>query len=61
VYGSRLDLSHLTEDWPVKLEKLLESEGNGLLDAVIDSAGRDIAEKISKLLKSGGKVVAYGM
>jgi len=39
----------------------LQKEGNGLLDAVIDSAGGDIAEKTSKILKPGGRIVAYGM
>lgn len=60
-YTPEPDLSRLTEGWPVELGKLLEREGNGLLDAVIDSAGRDIADKTSKLLKPGGKIVAYGM
>ena len=50
-----------TEDWHVKLGSLLEKENSGLLDAVIDSAGRDIVEKTLKLLKPGGKIVAYGM
>ena len=54
-------LSHIVEDWPTQLGKLLQREGNGLLDAVIDSAGRNIAEQTSKLLKLGGKIVAYGM
>ena len=58
---SEPDPSHLAEDWPVKLEKLLERENNGLLDAVIDSAGRDIVDKTSKLLKPGGRIVVYGM
>lgn len=55
------ELPHLLDDWPVKLGNLLETENNGLLDAVIDSAGRDIVDKTSKLLKPGGKIVAYGM
>jgi len=57
----QFDLSHIAEDWPAQLGKLLQREGNGLLDAVIDSAGRNIAEQTSKLLKPGGKIVAYGM
>ena len=57
---SKLICCH-TEDWHVKLGNLLEKENNGLLDAVVDSAGRDIVEKTSKLLKPGGKIVAYGM
>lgn len=60
-YPSQLDLSHLVEDWSSRLERLLQNEGKGLLDAVIDSAGRDIVEQTSKLLKPGGKIVAYGM
>ena len=31
------------------------------LDSVIDSAGGDIMKQTLKLLKSGGKVVCYGM
>lgn len=57
----QLYLAHFSEDWSAQLGKLLQKEGNGLLDAVIDSAGRDIAGQTSKLLKSGGKIVAYGM
>jgi NADPH:quinone reductase-like Zn-dependent oxidoreductase len=61
VYPSQHGLSHLAEDWSAQLGKLLQKEGNGLLDAVIDSAGRDIAEQTAKLLKPGAKIVAYGM
>ena len=60
-YPSQLDLSHFAEDWPAQLGKLLQKEGNGLLDAVVDSAGRDIVEHTVKLLKAGAKVVLYGM
>jgi NADPH:quinone reductase-like Zn-dependent oxidoreductase len=51
----------IADDWPTILGELLEKEKNGLLDAVIDSAGRDIVEQTSKLLKPGGRIVAYGM
>ena len=44
-----------------QLEQLPEKEGNGLMDAAIDSSGRDVVEKMSKLLKPGGKVVVYGV
>lgn len=52
---------HLAEDWPVQLGELLRKEGSGLLDAVIDSAGRDIVEQTANLLKPGAKIVIYGM
>jgi len=58
---SQLDLSRFTEDWPDQLGRLLQKEGKGLLDAVIDSAGRDIVERTVKLLKPGAKIVLYGM
>ena len=60
-HTSRIYLYRLAEDWPTQLGKLLQKEGTGLLDAVIDSAGRDIIEQTSKLLKPGAKIVAYGM
>ena len=60
-YLSRLDPSHSTEDWPAQLGKLLQKEGNGLLVAVIDSAGSDIVERTVKILKPGAKIVLYGM
>ncbi|KAF9651499.1 NAD(P)-binding protein [Thelephora ganbajun] len=59
--GVKGGVNYKHEDWPVQLGTLLQKEGNGLLDAVIDSAGRDIVEKTSKLLKPGGKIVAYGI
>jgi NADPH:quinone reductase-like Zn-dependent oxidoreductase len=31
------------------------------LDVVIDSAGGEILQQTSKILKSGGRVVVYGM
>ena len=60
-YLSKLELSHFAEDWPAQLGKLLQREGNGLLDAVIDSAGKDIVERTAKILKPGARIVVYGM
>jgi len=60
-FGVKGGVNYKHEDWPIKLGKLLERENNGLLDAVIDSAGREIVDKTSKLLKPGGKIVAYGI
>lgn len=60
-FGIRGGINYRHKDWHVKLGNLLEKENNGLLDAVVDSAGRDIVEKTSKLLKPGGKIVAYGI
>jgi NADPH:quinone reductase-like Zn-dependent oxidoreductase len=58
---SEHNLFYPVEDWPSELVKMLEKEHNGLLDAVIDSAGRGIVDQTSKLLKPGGRIVAYGM
>jgi len=46
--------------WSTDLGKLLK-EQNAALDAVIDSAGGDILSQTSRLLKSGGRLVVYGM
>jgi NADPH:quinone reductase-like Zn-dependent oxidoreductase len=45
----------------VELAKLLKGTQRPYLDVVIDSAGGDIVSQTSKLLKSGGKFVCYGM
>jgi hypothetical protein len=46
------------EDWPKALEKLL---GGTLLDSVIDSAGGPISQQVGRVLRSGGRIVLYGM
>ena len=46
------------EDWPEALEKLL---GGTLLDSVIDSAGGPISQQVGRVLRSGGRIVLYGM
>jgi NADPH:quinone reductase-like Zn-dependent oxidoreductase len=42
----------LPEDWPSQLSKIL---GEALLDCVIDSAGGEILQQTTKILKGGGK------
>ncbi|EIN07030.1 NAD(P)-binding protein [Punctularia strigosozonata HHB-11173 SS5] len=54
------------DSWPDVLGELLQSSaksdgGKPLLDAVIDSAGGPIMQKIGRRLKQGGRVVCYGM
>jgi NADPH:quinone reductase-like Zn-dependent oxidoreductase len=51
----------LIENWPQELSSLVGSDNKPMLDVVIDSAGGDIMGQVSKILKSGGKVVCYGM
>ncbi|TFY75749.1 hypothetical protein EWM64_g8262 [Hericium alpestre] len=43
------------------LEKLLKANGQTSLNSVIDSGGDDIARKLNKILKQGGRIVCYGM
>ena len=50
----------LSVTWPSDLGELLK-EQNATLDAVIDSAGGDILNQTSRLMKAGGKLVCYGM
>lgn len=56
-------VNYKDKDWPKQLEKLLaQHNGKGAkLSAAIDSAGGEIMAQLSKVLKSGGKVVVYGM
>jgi NADPH:quinone reductase-like Zn-dependent oxidoreductase len=53
-------LTQSVEDWAAQLGSLLK-EGNGKLDAVIDSGGGDLMIQTAKILKPGGRVVCYGM
>ena len=48
--------------WPSHIRELLaKDKKNNMLDAVVDSAGGDIMNKVGKFLKQGGRVVCYGM
>lgn len=53
------------EEWPAKLAAMLKANAknpdDAFLSSVIDSGGGDILGQVSKILKSGGKVVVYGM
>lgn len=46
-------------DWPAQIRAQLKN--GAYLDSVIDSGGGDILGKVSKSLRSGGRVVVYGM
>ncbi|KAF8516950.1 hypothetical protein BU17DRAFT_76542 [Hysterangium stoloniferum] len=58
--GAKAGFNYKSEIWPNELGKLLR-EQNATLDAVIDSAGGDILNQTSRLMKAGGKLVCYGM
>jgi NADPH:quinone reductase-like Zn-dependent oxidoreductase len=49
------------EEWPSQLEQILQKDGAGLLTSVIDSAGGEIMQQVTKILKDGGRLVCYGM
>ncbi|KAI0957910.1 hypothetical protein AcW1_006149 [Taiwanofungus camphoratus] len=69
--GAKGGVSYRAEDWPTQLESMLKTNsiigdgrhrsGVALLSSVIDSAGGDIVNRTSKILKNGGRVVVYGM
>ncbi|KZT09674.1 NAD-P-binding protein [Laetiporus sulphureus 93-53] len=68
--GAKGGVNYKAKDWPVQLERMLQKQNSskviggsstGSFDAVIDAAGGDIMPKVGKVLKPGGRVVAYGM
>jgi NADPH:quinone reductase-like Zn-dependent oxidoreductase len=61
--GAKGGVNYRNKTWPAQLSKMLVQDGgkDSQLSAVIDSAGGDIMGQVGKLLKSGGKVVVYGM
>ncbi|KAJ7441654.1 NAD-P-binding protein [Mycena galericulata] len=63
--GAKGGASYKDEDWPAQIAALLKLNAGGgvrpVLDAVIDGGGDDIMRKTSLYLKSGGRVVCYGM
>ncbi|KAJ7441637.1 NAD(P)-binding protein [Mycena galericulata] len=63
--GAKGGASYKDEDWPAQIGALLKQNAGGgvrpVLDAVIDGGGDDIMRKTSLYLKSGGRVVCYGM
>ena len=51
-----------TANWGKNLQALLKkTSDSGVLDAVIDSGGGDVFGALGGALKSGGRVVCYGM
>lgn len=59
--GAKGGVSYKDKNWPSQLAKLLAETGGSELNAVIDSGGGDIVTKVSKVVKSGGRFVIYGM
>ncbi len=61
--GAKGGVNYKQGDWPSSLESLLVKDGGKkpLLSTVIDSAGGEIMSQVSRILKTGGKVVVYGM
>jgi len=62
--GAKGGASYKDEDWPTQLLTQLRKEKAGAyFDAVIDSSGGEILAKVAKqkCIRSGGKVVCYGM
>jgi NADPH:quinone reductase-like Zn-dependent oxidoreductase len=52
------------DKWPTELANLLlqDTDGTGKIDVVIDSGGGDqLMTQVGKVLKTGGRVVCYGM
>ncbi|KAJ6537728.1 hypothetical protein B0H19DRAFT_1180732 [Mycena capillaripes] len=58
--GATGGVRYSEDSWPERLGTLLK-KNHTQLAAVIDSGGDEIMVKTSKYLKSGGKVVCYGM
>ncbi|KAJ7813862.1 hypothetical protein B0H14DRAFT_2851821 [Mycena olivaceomarginata] len=58
--GAKGGVRYSVDSWPNELGALLK-ESSAQLAAIIDSGGDEIMAKTSKYLKSGGKVVCYGM
>ncbi|KIJ44254.1 hypothetical protein M422DRAFT_779362 [Sphaerobolus stellatus SS14] len=58
--GAKAGFNYKSDTWSRELGSLLK-EQNIALDVVIDSAGGDILSQTSRLMKSGGRLVVYGM
>ncbi|KAJ3963881.1 NAD(P)-binding protein [Lentinula raphanica] len=63
--GAKGGVNYKDSNWPKELHKIIIKNSPAgfpsVLDAVIDSGGGDIMTSIGSILKSGGKVVCYGM
>jgi NADPH:quinone reductase-like Zn-dependent oxidoreductase len=58
--GAEGGVVYSAENWEVELQGLLPKE-RPWLDLVVDGAGGDIVQRVTKLLREGGRVVSYGM
>ncbi|KXT05406.1 hypothetical protein AC578_11060 [Pseudocercospora eumusae] len=58
--GAKGGVNYKEKDWDKKLKELLPNDRKKL-DAIIDGAGGDIAQKGAKLLREGGIIAQYGM
>ncbi|KXT13929.1 hypothetical protein AC579_2382 [Pseudocercospora musae] len=58
--GAKGGIIYKEKDWDKKLKELLPKDRKKL-DAIIDGAGGDVAQKGAKLLKNGGIIAQYGM
>ncbi|KAF7194333.1 Zinc-type alcohol dehydrogenase-like protein YogA [Pseudocercospora fuligena] len=58
--GAKGGINYKEKDWDKKLKELLPNDRKKL-DAIIDGAGGDVAQKGAKLLRDGGIIAQYGM
>ncbi|KAK4226175.1 putative quinone oxidoreductase [Podospora fimiseda] len=58
--GAKGGVVYKDSDWEKQLQKMLPGE-RAYLDCVIDGAGGDILARAGRLLKTGGRLVVYGM
>ncbi|KAJ7580726.1 hypothetical protein C8J56DRAFT_867089 [Mycena floridula] len=56
--GASGGVSYKKDDWPAELGKILAGKQ---LDSVIDAGGGDIMGQTRRILRTGGRVVCYGM
>ena len=55
--GADLTVDYLEADWP---EKLIEANGGGKVDYVLEMVGGDVYRRSFDCLKAGGTLVVYG-
>ncbi|KAI5124373.1 hypothetical protein M0805_008976 [Coniferiporia weirii] len=58
--GARSGVNYKSENWSTVLAGILETDKRELA-VIIDSGGGDLFKKAGNLLKTGGKLVCYGM
>ncbi|CAL1705392.1 unnamed protein product [Somion occarium] len=61
--GAKGGVNYKADDWSSELEALLRKQQGptAALSAIIDSGGGDLMTRLGRLLKSGGRVVVYGL